>query len=232
MDSFFLSKSIEGEAGGARGCAPHSAQPCMPPSCSCALPFVCPLCAQSREGVGHHLWVWACAPVHLPPLHIHGGRGTASMPALPPIHTLPLRSSQGEGGGRGFPVYARPRLHVALRAKRREGGAASGFAPRLSAWRTNGEGPAPLPHAPCSHAASAQKPRQGGVGLHVAPSLHGPLACNQGHAGSHSHAAARLRVAPACKLGEEGGPLRCFWDWVWSSRVAVVCKRGKEGQRG
>ena len=99
MDSFFLSKSIEGKAEGAKGCAPHSAQPCMPPSCSCALPFVCPLCAQSREGVGHCLQVWARAPVRLPPLRIHRGHGTASVPALPPIRTPPLRSSQGEGGG-------------------------------------------------------------------------------------------------------------------------------------
>src|SRR6266702_6978088 len=120
MDSFFLSKSIEGEARGARGCAPHSAQPRMPPSCSCALLFVCPLCAQSREGVGHRLRVWARASVRLPPLRIHGGCGTASVPALPPVRAPPLRSSQGEGGGAAsrftrVPVACRP-------ARKAEGG--------------------------------------------------------------------------------------------------------------
>src|SRR6266702_2559969 len=231
MDSFFLSKLIEGEAKGAKGCAPHSVQPRMPPSCSCTLLFVCPLCAQSREGVGHCLRVWVHAPVCLPPLHIHGDGAPLPCPCSLPFACCPCTQARGRWG-RSFPVYAHPRLHVALRAKQREGGATSGFAPRLSAWRTNGEGPAPLPHAPCSHAASAQKPRWGGVGLHVAPSLHGPFACNWGHAGSHSHAATRLRVAPVCKLGEEGGPPCHFWDWVWPSRVAIVCKRGKEGQRG
>src|SRR6266702_6335856 len=203
MDSFFLSKSIEGEAEGAKECAPHSARPCMPPSCSCTLPFVCPLCAQSREGVGHRLRVGR-APRFACPLCAYTGDGAP----LPCPRGLPFARrpcAQAGGRGRGFPVYARPRLHVALRAKRREGGAASGFAPCLSAWRTNGEGPAPLPHAPCSRAASAQKPRWGGVGLRAAPSLHGPFACNQGHAGSHSHTAARLCVTPAHKLGG-GGP--------------------------
>src|SRR6266702_1463038 len=95
---FFLSKLIGGEARGAKGCTPHSMQPRMPPSCSCTLPFVCPLCVQSREGVGHHLQVWACAPVRLPPLRIHRGWGTASVPTQPPIHAPPLRSSWGEGG--------------------------------------------------------------------------------------------------------------------------------------
>jgi|SRR6266702_3998518 len=113
MDSFFLSKSIEGEAKGAKGCAPHSAWPRMPPSCSCTLLFVCPLCTQSREGVGHCLQVWACTLVRLPPLRIHRGWGTASMPAQPPIRALPLRSSQGEGG-RSFLVYTCPWLRVAL----------------------------------------------------------------------------------------------------------------------
>src|SRR6266702_7609155 len=186
MDSFFLSKLIEGEAKGAKGCAPHSVQPTMPHSCSCTLPFVCPLCAQSREGVGHRLWVWVRALVRLPPLRIHGGQGTTSVPMWPPVHTLPLRSSQGEGG-HGFPVDVHPRLRVALCAKWREGGAASRFAPHLSACRTNGEGPAPLPRTPCSRTASVQKPRRGGMGL---------------------------RAAPACKRGEEGGPPHCFWDWV------------------
>jgi len=195
-------------------------------------PPVCvpPLHAKQRGG-GTLPPGWARAPVRLPPLCIHGGRGTASVPVQPPIHAPPLCSSWGEGG-RGFPVYARPWLCVALRAKRREGGATSRFAPRLSTWRTNGEGPAPLPHAPCSRTASVQKPRQGGVGLRAAPSLHSPFACNRGHAGSHSHMAARLRVAPVHKLGEEGGPPHCFWDWVWPSHIAVVCERGKEGQRG
>src|SRR6266702_5582761 len=108
---FFMSKLIEGEAEGAKGCAPHSARPHMPPSCSCTLPFVCPLCAQSREGVGHRLQVWARAPVRLPPLRIHGGRGTTSVPARPPVHMPPLHSSRGEGGY-GFLVYMRPRLRV------------------------------------------------------------------------------------------------------------------------
>src|SRR6266702_3686129 len=160
MDSFFLSKLIEGEAKGAKGCAPHSVQPRMPPSCSCTLLFVCPLCAQSREGVGHCLRVWVHAPVCLPPLHIHGDGAPLPCPCSLPFACCPCTQARGRGG-RSFPVYAHPRLHVALCAKQREGGATSGFAPRLSAWRTNGEGPAPLPHTPCSRAASAQKPRQG-----------------------------------------------------------------------
>src|SRR6266702_2242534 len=120
MDSFFLSKSIEGEAEGAKGCAPHSAQPCMPPSCSCTLPFVCPLCVQSREGVRHRLWVWVRAPVRLPPLRIHGGRGTASVPAQPPVRAPPLRSSQGEGGA--WLPSLRTSLVACRPARKAEGG--------------------------------------------------------------------------------------------------------------
>src|SRR6266702_1120942 len=105
MDSFFLSKLIDGEAKGAKGCAPHSLQPC------------------------------------LPPLHIHEDGAPLPCPCSLPFACCPCTQARGRGG-RSFPVYAHPRLHVDLCAKQREGGATSGFAPRLSAWRTNGEGPA------------------------------------------------------------------------------------------
>src|SRR6266702_2511530 len=95
---FFLSKLIGGEARGAKGCTPHSMQPRMPPSCSCTLPFVCPLCVQSREGVGHHLQVWACAPVRLPPLRIHRGWGTACAHAASHSCTTPALKLGGGGG--------------------------------------------------------------------------------------------------------------------------------------
>src|SRR6266702_5848677 len=105
---FFLSKSIGGKARGAKGCTPYSTQPHMPPSCSCTLLFVCPLCAQSREGVGHCLQVWVHALVHLPPLHIHRGQGTASVPVQPLIRAPPLHSSQGEGEAQLPSLYASP----------------------------------------------------------------------------------------------------------------------------
>src|SRR6266702_8099510 len=97
MDSFFLSKSIEGEAEGAKECAPHSARPCMPPSCSCTLPFVCPLCAQSREGVGHRLRVGR-APRFACPLCAYTGDGAP----LPCPRGLPFaRCPCAQAGGRG-----------------------------------------------------------------------------------------------------------------------------------
>src|SRR6266702_5006766 len=97
MDSFFLSKSIEGEAEGAKECAPHSARPCMPPSCSCTLPFVCPLCAQSREGVGHRLRVGR-APRFACPRCAYTGDGAP----LPCPRGLPFaRSPCAQAGGRG-----------------------------------------------------------------------------------------------------------------------------------
>src|SRR6266702_8192761 len=71
---FFLSKLIGGKAGGAKGCAPYSAQLCMPPPLC-----VPPLCAKQR-GVGHCPWVWVHTLVHFPPLRIHGGQGTTSVP--------------------------------------------------------------------------------------------------------------------------------------------------------
>ncbi len=186
-------------------------------------------------------------PVCVPPLRAKQRGGGTPPPGLGarPSSLAPLAHTWGTGhrfrahmasglhvapalkpGGGGAWLHTRPRLRVALRAKRREGGAASGFGPCLSTWRANGEGPAPLPHAPRSRAASAQKPRRGGGGGCG-------FACNRGHAASHSHAAAHLRVAPACKLGEEGGPPHRFWDWVWPSHATAVCKRGKGGgQRG
>ena len=103
-----MSKSIGGKARGAKGCTPYSTQPHMPPSCSCTLLFVCPLCAQSREGVGHCLQVWVHALVHLPPLHIHRGQGTASVPVQPLIRAPPLHSSQGEGEAQLPSLYASP----------------------------------------------------------------------------------------------------------------------------
>src|SRR6266702_6978089 len=129
MDSFFLSKSIEGEARGERGWDTASGFGRAPR-------FACPLCAYTGD--------------------------VAPLPCLRclPFARRPCAQARGRGGAR-LPGLRASRLRVALRAKRREGGAASGFAPRLSAWRTNGEGPAPLPHTPCSRAASAQKPRWG-----------------------------------------------------------------------
>ncbi len=204
MDSFFLSKSIEGEAGGARGCAPHSVWPRMPPSCSCALPFVCPLCAQSREGVGHCLQVWARAPVRLPPLRIHRGHGTASVPALPPIRTPPLRSSQGEGGA--WLPSLRASLVACCPARKAEGGWCLQVCPLLVCLvHKRGRPCSPSTRPLFAHRLCAET-QAGGRGFACSPQFAWPF-CVQ--PGAHRFPFPRgclFACRPCAQTGGGGGP--------------------------
>src|SRR6266702_2016298 len=255
---FFLSKSIGGEAGGAKGCAPHSVQPRMRPSCFCTLPFVCPLCAQSREGGGHRLQGWVRAPVRLPPLRIHGRQGTASVPTWPPVCTSPLHSSQGEGG-RGS-----TRVPGCVLPCAQSGGRVvppPGLALACPLGAQTGKAPLPFHMPPVRVLPLRRNPgggAGGGVGLRATggmplPIPTQPLICvlplhaNWGRRGARRTASGigcGPRPPPLCARGGRGGgkggglpvPARALFSRPPLSRVPrpVLCATGgtKKGVRG